>query len=163
MIYCSSEIHFCFSLSSYRATVRLFIPVERSPFFMNWLRRVMMGRYGVDQLTIVVLVLSFTLTLVAQIIRSPVLTIFSFLLLAYCYFRIFSKNLQKRYQENQRFLSLWSPIGSWFKLQRRKFKDRKTHCYFRCPRCSNHLRVPKGKGKIEITCPVCKNQFVKKT
>lgn len=130
---------------------------------MNWLRRVMMGRYGVDQLTIVVLVLSFTLTLVAQIIRSPVLTIFSFLLLAYCYFRIFSKNLQKRYQENQRFLSLWSPIGSWFKLQRRKFKDRKTHCYFRCPRCSNHLRVPKGKGKIEITCPVCKNQFVKKT
>ena len=130
---------------------------------MNWLRRVMMGRYGVDQLTFAVLLLYLALTLTAQIIHSLTLAICSIALLVYCYFRIFSKNLQRRYAENQWFLSIWPTIRSWFKLQIRKFKDRKTHCYFRCPRCANNLRVPRGKGKIEITCPVCKNQFIKKT
>jgi hypothetical protein len=130
---------------------------------MNWLRRIMMGRYGGDQLSMALLILSILLTLAAQLTRTPVLILISYIPLGIGLFRMFSRNISKRSLENYKFVMLMSPLYSWFKKKQNRFKDAKTHKYYRCPKCRVQLRVPKGKGKIVITCPKCKTKFRAKT
>ncbi len=130
---------------------------------MNWLQKMMYGRYGTDQLNIALLIFSMLLTLVIQLIGIPWLSLLPLCLLIICFVRMFSRNIPRRYQENNQFLKLWNPVKSWFSLQRRKWKDRKTHRYYKCPKCSRILRVPKGKGKICITCPGCRTEIIRKT
>lgn len=134
---------------------------------MNWFRRMMMGRYGTDQLSIALLVLYMVLSLVLQFIRIPFLYLLSLIPLIFCFYRIFSRNINRRYAENNRFLRWWYPVKTrvqkFFSRSNSRLKDRQTHRYFKCPHCSNTLRVPRGKGKICITCPVCKTEFIKKT
>jgi hypothetical protein len=129
---------------------------------MDWLRRMLIGRYGVDQLTIAMLIFYTIFSLTAQIARLPALALASLVLLALCFFRMLSRNTQKRYWENVHFLELWNPVKQWFLNLKYRIQDRKTHRYFKCPKCSNTLRVPRGRGKISITCPVCRNEFIKK-
>lgn len=129
---------------------------------MDWLRRMMLGRYGVDQLTIAMLIFYMILSFISQIARLPVLALASLVLLGLCFYRMLSRNTQKRYWENVHFLELWNPVKQWFLNLIYRIQDRKTHRYFKCPRCSSTLRVPRGRGKISITCPVCKNEFIKK-
>lgn len=129
---------------------------------MNWLRNFMAGRYGGDQLNIALILLYLILAIVAQITQLWVIWIVEILLLVYCFFRILSRNVEKRYQENQKFLKLWNPIKQWLLGIKIRVCD-KTHRYYHCPKCKNTLRVPRGKGKICITCPVCKTEFIKKT
>ncbi|MBW7572622.1 hypothetical protein [Caproiciproducens faecalis] len=141
---------------------------------MDWFRRMMMGRYGTDQLCVAFAVLYVLLSLIAQLFRLPILLLIAYIPLALCFYRMFSRNIGKRYQENVRFLKWWSPVHerlrrSLYRAQNGmhhlsyRMKDRKTHRYYKCPHCSNTLRVPKGKGKISITCPVCRTEFIKKT
>ena len=130
---------------------------------MNWLQRLLAGRYGVDQLSIAILILSVILLIVSSILRNPILSILTFIPLILCYLRMFSKNFAKRRAENEKFLTLWNPIAGWFRRQKNKIRDRKTHRYFKCPNCKQSLRVPKGNGTISITCPKCKTDFSKET
>lgn len=137
---------------------------------MNWLQRFMMGRYGVDQMNIGVLIFSMVCTFTASLTRWLLLSILGTALLAYGVFRMFSRNVSARSKENQKFLVFWNKVkGIWYKIKgwfsgkKRRFADRKTHCYFSCPKCKRKLRVPKGKGKIEISCPICGTKFIKKT
>ena len=117
--------------------------------------RFMSGRYGTDKLNMLLLTTGLILSLVGLFVRLPMLNlgcmVLSYGLLGFSLFRTFSRNTYKRYQENRKYL-LW--------LQ--KIKD-KQHRYYNCPRCRQQVRVPKGKGKISITCPKCKEKFVKKT
>lgn len=130
---------------------------------MNWFRNFMMGRYGTDQLTIALLILYMVIILIAEIFRIPILALIGLVLLVYAFFRTFSRNISRRYQENCQFLKLWNPIKGWFRTQKTRFRERKTHKYFKCPKCKATLRVPKGKGKICITCPKCGNEIIRKT
>jgi len=137
---------------------------------LNWLQKFMMGRYGVDQMNIGVLIFSMVCTFTASLTRWLLLSILGTALLAYGVFRMFSRNVSARSKENQKFLVFWNKVkGIWYKIKdwfsgkKRRFADRKTHCYFSCPKCKRKLRVPKGKGKIEISCPICGTKFVKKT
>lgn len=130
----------------------------------------MMGRYGVDQMNIGVLIFSMVCTFTASLTRWLLLSILGTALLAYGVFRMFSRNVSARSKENQKFLvfwnkekGIWYKIKDWFSGKKRRFADRKTHCYFSCPKCKRKLRVPKGKGKIEISCPICGTKFIKKT
>lgn len=121
--------------------------------------RFMTGRYGTDKLNMVILtcgiVLSLSSVILSSFVNLPyldlVLTLLSYALLIWALFRTMSRQTYKRYRENQRFLQLLN-----------KLKDRE-HRYFSCPRCHQQVRVPKGKGKINITCPKCKEKFIKKT
>ncbi len=117
--------------------------------------RFMSGRYGTDKLNMVLLTAGLILSLVGLFVRLPLLNLccmlLSYSLLGYSLFRTFSRNTYKRYQENRRFL-LW----------KQKWTDRQ-HRYYSCPRCRQQVRVPRGKGKISISCPKCKEKFVKKT
>ena len=124
---------------------------NRGGFF----RRFMTGRYGTDKLNTLILGIGLVLCLVSLFMPFPlvrlILTSLSYVFMGYAIFRCLSRNTYKRYQENRRFLA-------W----RSRCKDR-THKYFRCPRCRQQTRVPKGKGKIAITCPKCKERFVRKS
>ncbi|MBQ9168946.1 MAG: hypothetical protein IJX67_11150 [Oscillospiraceae bacterium] len=117
--------------------------------------RFMAGRYGTDKLNMTILGIGVAVCLVSMFIRVPIvnliLTIISYVLLIWALFRSFSRNTYKRYQENRRFLQFFD-----------RLKDRE-HKYFNCPRCRQPVRVPRGKGKIAITCPKCKERFVRKS
>jgi hypothetical protein len=130
---------------------------------MNWLKRFMMGRYGGDQLSMVLLIFSTLFMLAAQLTRLPLLAFIGYVFLGICIFRMLSRNISKRSMENYKFAILISPVYSWFKKTQTHLEDAKTHRYFICPNCKTKLRVPKGKGKILITCPKCKTEFSKKT
>ena len=121
---------------------------------LNMVRRFMAGRYGHDRLNLTMLVLGCALCFVQLLVPVPfsfVLTILSEALLILSLLRCFSRNTYKRYNENRRFLLLIDRI-----------KDR-SHRYYSCPKCRQTVRVPRGKGKIAITCPKCREKFVKKT
>lgn len=119
------------------------------------LRQFMTGRYGTDKLNMVILGIGALLCVIALFVRvgwvNLLLTLAAYGLLIWALFRSLSRNTYKRYEENRRYLAL---------LQRLKDRD---HRYFDCPRCHQPVRVPKGKGKIAITCPKCREKFIKKT
>lgn len=89
-------------------------------------------------------------------------TLFNLALLIVYSFRSFSKNLRARRNENSRFLSFVRPIRKSLTLIYKKITDR-SHKYYRCPNCRKVIRVPRGKGKIKITCPHCQEKFDRKT
>lgn len=130
---------------------------------MNWLRKFMAGRYGADQLSLALLVLSIILTLIAQIARLPLLAVISYVPLTLCVFRILSRNINKRSMENYKFYMLISPVYARFNKIRRRLAESKTKRFLKCPRCKAELRLPKGKGTIIVTCPKCRNEFKTKT
>ncbi|MGO5095550.1 hypothetical protein ACTQ34_06960 [Agathobaculum sp. LCP25S3_E8] len=130
---------------------------------MDFLRRFMAGRYGSDQLNNALLLLGLVLIVVEWISRWRWVGIFVLALLILCYFRMFSRNIQARYAENQWFLRRWGPVSNRLRNMLARFRDRKTHRYFKCPQCKQRLRVPRGRGKINITCPHCHHQFIRKS
>ncbi len=123
--------------------------------FRQWLRNFMAGRYGTDKLNMYILGLGVILSFLSIFFRVPlinlILAIASYVLMFWAIFRCFSRNTYRRYQENRRFLMT---------LDRIKDRD---HRYFECPKCHQPIRVPKGKGKIAITCPKCGERFVRKS
>lgn len=130
---------------------------------MNWLRRFMMDRYGTDQLGIALMIFYLFLVLLASLTGAWILRLLALVMLGLCLYRTLSRNRNKRYQENMKFMQVWAPVKVWFQSFVRRTKDTRTHKYYHCPKCNNTLRVPRGKGKIQITCPVCHTEFIKKT
>lgn len=130
---------------------------------MNWFRKFMIGRYGPDQLSIALIFLSLLLSIVLFFFPATVLNYIVYLPFVVFLFRVLSKNIARRREENNKFLKLWNPIASWLSKKQYRLKDSKTHCYYKCPSCKQSVRVPKGKGKIRIICPKCKIEFIKKT
>jgi hypothetical protein len=131
---------------------------------LNRLRVFMAGRNGPDQLAIAAFAVAFVASIFSNIFGGIiVLMFFSMASLGYSTFRILSKNLSKRRGENYRFCNIWwsfkSAVSGW--RERRTLS--KEYKFFVCHGCKNRLRVPKGKGKIQITCPRCGLRFGGKT
>ena len=122
---------------------------------MAGLRHFMLGRYGGDKLNMAILVAAAVSSVLGAFLGiaglNMLLLFVSYALMFWAIFRGLSRNTHQRYQENRKYLML---------LQKIKDKD---HKYFTCPRCRQPVRVPKGKGKISITCPKCSEKFIKKT
>ncbi|MCC8123579.1 MAG: hypothetical protein LIO58_08555 [Oscillospiraceae bacterium] len=125
---------------------------------MNWLRRMMYGRYGSDQLSVFLIVIYIILGLVGMITRLSFLSWIGLVFLMIACFRVFSRNVPRRRAENMRFMNLAAPLIRWLKMRRTIARD-KEHRYFRCPNCGQCLRVPRGKGKVTITCRACGISF----
>lgn len=131
------------------------------------IQRFMTGRYGADELSRV-LSAGVLVCLVISMFASflPVLSIFywiSIVLVGYSIYRMFSKNVSKRYEENQKFLNWRYQAAVKRNRMKTRFAQRKIYRFYKCPQCSQKVRVPKGKGKICITCPKCRTEFVKKS
>ena len=137
------------------------------------LRRFMEGRYGADALnrflTIcgwVLLLSGFVLSAIdtrVTLIVGSVLVTLSWAFLVLSILRTLSKKTSQRAAENYKYFVYKNKVLGWFRRLKSRWQDRKTHRYFRCPQCKATVRVPRGKGKIRITCPKCKHQFVKKS
>ena len=125
------------------------------------LRKFMIGRYGADQFSQFLSVFSLVLMILSIIIRNNIPFILALLMLVYCYFRIFSKSHGKRYHENEIYMKYKNRVTGYFKSIKSRAADRKTHHIYKCSSCSQKIRVPKGKGRIEITCPKCGGKFIK--
>ncbi len=134
----------------------------------NKMERFMCGRYGLDQLgrflsgaLIVCLLLSLFLDSRKGV--GQILYFVGFFLLIWSYFRMFSKNTAKRYQENVKFLTIKNRISGPLTRSFDHLKQRRTHVFFKCPSCGQKMRTPKGQGEKHVTCPKCRTQFTKRT
>ena len=128
----------------------------------------MQGRNGVDQFarfTMGVALAAIVLTLFTGT-RSGIgafLDLFGMAAIVYTYFRIFSKNISKRYQENQKYLQMTDKLRARFKKEKRMMSQRKDYHIYSCPGCGQKIRIPRGGfKKVEIECPKCHTKFIKR-
>ena len=130
--------------------------------------RFMQGRNGVDQFarfTMGVALAAIVLTLFTGT-RSGIgafLDLFGMAAIVYTYFRIFSKNISKRYQENQKYLQMTDKLRARFQKEKRMMSQRKDYHIYSCPGCGQKIRIPRGGfQKVEIECPKCHTKFIKR-
>lgn len=126
-------------------------------------QRFMIGRNGMDEFTGFLILVALAFSVLSIVPFCWFFAVFPLPIYAYCLFRMLSRNIYKRREERTRFTTLFLKCKSFFKRRKRMFKERKTHKFYKCKKCRAVLRVPKGKGKIEITCPKCQNKITKKT
>ena len=117
------------------------------------------GRNGADQLYQCMMWICLGLAIVNLFFGSIWIYGVELALLGAATYRLFSKNLSRRRQENQAFLKFFSRIGKWFKRLGNRWRDRKTHVYKKCPSCKNYLRLPRISGAHTVCCPCCANRF----
>ncbi len=115
--------------------------------------------YGIDLLTKVLAAVCIVLSIINLFVSSLVIYLFETALFIWMFYRLFSKNIYKRQEENRKFADIFSKIKQRFALRRRMHNDRETHIYKKCPHCSVMLRLPRRQGEHTANCPRCKNNF----
>ena len=138
---------------------------------MNKLREMlakfMYGRYGTDRLNMFLLIVLIVCAGLNLFVRngyfSIVMSSWETLLIVLIYYRMFSRNIQKLYAENQKYLSLENKVKRFFGRTKYIQEQRKDFHIYTCPQCRQKIRIPKGKGKISVRCPKCGAEFVKKS
>lgn len=131
------------------------------------LERFMRGRYGVDQFSNFLVILAVVLVILDFFISvtpiHQIINFLTFLSILFAYMRIFSKNHYKRSAENERFMKIYNRIRFFVATKKSHLEQRKTHHIYKCPKCRQSIRVPRGKGRIAITCPMCHTEFIKRS
>ncbi|MCM1440850.1 MAG: hypothetical protein NC131_16865 [Roseburia sp.] len=129
---------------------------------MNFLQRFMYGRNGLDSLGLFTMALYMAIYLVSAFTGWwPLYYVSSLLAFAFL-FRVLSRNLPRRQKENAAFQRAFAPLTRWVR-RRRLIRQDKAHRYLKCPNCHQQLRVPRGKGKLRVTCRACGGTFEAKT
>ena len=126
----------------------------------------MAGRNGPDQLSRALTALLLTvliLSMFAEARLSRILMALFMLGVIYLYFRIFSRNVSRRREENAAYMQRTASLRAWFRSLGERWRQRRDYKFFRCPMCRTLLRVPRGKGKIKIVCRKCGNSFIRNT
>ena len=123
----------------------------------------MQGRYGADQLYRVMLIGGAVLVILSNFIFEVFFLLLGWILVVLAFVRAFSKDYSRRYAENQKFLELTGKIRKVFGKQRYVLEQRKDYHIYTCPQCRQKSRMPRGKGKVEISCPKCHTKFIKKS
>lgn len=126
-------------------------------------RRFMIGRYGTDQFSQFLVFAALLCIVLSFFFRSSLWRLLILVLIIFSYYRIFSKNHQKRYEENQRFLQAKGRFMSWFDKEKYLLGQKKDFRIYTCPGCRQKIRIPKGKGKIMVRCPKCRTEFAKRS
>ena len=135
------------------------------------IQQFMIGRYGSDRFTFFLSITGCVLSFISNFFRyskniyavGTALYLIGTLMIFYGVFRTLSKNYEARRKELNWYLRVSEKPKVYVKLIINQTRDRKTHRYFRCKACKTVMRVPKGRGKIEITCPKCRMKVIKKT
>ena len=127
----------------------------------------MAGRYGTDRLNMFLVIVLLVCAVLNLFVRngyfSGVLTSWVFLLIILIYIRMFSRNISKRYAENQKYLAIENKVRHFFGQKKYIQQQRKEFHIYSCPQCKQKIRIPRGKGKVSIRCPKCGNEFIKKS
>ena len=127
------------------------------------MQRFMAGRYGNDQLNQFIFIVAIISMVLEIITRQSLFYTVTLVLLILAYVRVFSRNINKRYEENMKFLQKKDAILNKFRKQKYYAAQRRNFHIYTCPQCKQKIRIPKGKGKISITCPKCRTSFIKKS
>ncbi|MFR8927964.1 hypothetical protein [Peptoniphilus senegalensis] len=131
--------------------------------FKEKIRNFMIGRYGQDELGKFILYLTLILLVINLFVKTSALSAVALMLIFYSYYRIFSRDTSARYSENKKFLDTIEPLRRKFFTSKNKYENRKVYKYIKCPSCKLEMKVPKGKGKIKVTCKSCGNKFIIKS
>lgn len=133
----------------------------------QWLQRVFAGRYGVDELSRFLTGFAMVTLILSCLIRNGLLGVLFWLLtlvsLIWNYCRMFSRRPEKRRAENHKYLTLRYRVTGKLTGLRQRISQKRYYRFYKCPGCGVTTRVPKGKGKIRITCPKCGESFVRKS
>lgn len=129
------------------------------------LARFMVGRNGNDQLNMFLMVVGLLLLLLSSFIKSVSGLLLSLALAVICwmYYRMFSRNLYKRREENGKYIRMKYKLDASLRLRRERWIQRKEYKFFTCPSCRTSLRVPRRRGKVKIVCRKCGTSFFGKT
>ena len=127
--------------------------------FIYKLQRYMQGRYGPDELYKFMLIICLIIIIVNMFVNSSILRILELLIFGLALYRFLSKKKSKRSKENRIYLNILDKIKKFFIYQNKKYKDRNTHMYKKCPKCKQKIRLPLKKGKHTVKCPNCKERF----
>ena len=125
--------------------------------------RFMYGRYGQDELSRFLLMATLVLLVLEMLFHLRGAGLIILLLIGWIYFRMFSRNISARYAENQKYLQMKEKVLGFFRGKKNRAEDLKQNHIYRCPKCSQKIRIPRGKGMIEITCPKCRTKFRKRS
>ena len=127
--------------------------------------RFMAGRYGNDKLNQFMMAVFLGCAVLNLFVRnayvSTVLNSWECVLILLVYIRMFSRNISKRYAENQKYLALENRLRRFWGQKRYLIQQRKEYHIYKCPGCKQKIRIPRGKGKISIRCPKCGEEFIK--
>lgn len=123
----------------------------------------MYGRYGFDDLSKIFLLLTIVCIVISMFVNNALFYLLGIALLIYTYYRAFSRQTAKRQMENQKFLNLRYQAKVRQNKRKVRREQKKIYRFYKCPSCKQTVRVPKGRGKICITCPKCKMEFIKKS
>ena len=123
----------------------------------------MQGRYGVDSLSRFLSVILLAVIVIGMFVRIPLSGLISLVLLVILYWRMFSRDIPKRYAENQKFLQLRDRFLGNFSNFGSNMSQLKDYHIYKCPRCNQKIRIPRGKGHIMVRCPRCGYEFHKKS
>lgn len=126
---------------------------------MENIKRFFKSRYGVDQLSVFLMVISVALTILSLVFKVSILYNLSYIPLIIALIRTFSGNIEKRQMENYNFYMKINPIYKKSQTFKKMFNERKEYKFFKCSNCKTNIRIPKGKGRINITCPKCSQKF----
>ena len=137
--------------------------MKRRYFMKERMQRFMAGRYGNDQLNQFIFIVAIISMVLEIITRQSLFYTLTLVLLILAYVRVFSRNINKRYEENMKFLQKKDAILNKFRRQKYYAAQRRNFHIYTCPQCKQKIRIPKGKGKISITCPKCRTSFIKKS
>ncbi|MEF9945729.1 MAG: hypothetical protein RR869_00880 [Lachnospiraceae bacterium] len=127
------------------------------------IQRFMSGRYGMDSFNKFLLGATLALCIFNMFIDNRLFSLLTGVLLVYIYIRMFSRDFGKRTQENARFMEYKNKLTGKFHSHQQNMADRKTNHIYTCPNCKQKIRIPKGKGRICISCPKCHTQFERKS
>ena len=119
----------------------------------------MKDRYGIDDLCIFLLLICFVLLVINTFVSNNIIRLFEVLLIVIIFYRYMSKNIKLRKKENDKYLEIKDKIIKLFDYNKKKYKDRNTHMYKKCPKCKQKIRLPLKKGKHTVKCPNCGNRF----
>lgn len=125
--------------------------------------RFMQGRYGVDSLSRFLSVLLLAFIALGLFVRIPFSGMITFAILVILYWRMFSRDIPKRYEENQKFLQIRDKLLGRFSSFGSNMSQFKDYHIYKCPRCNQKIRIPRGKGHIMVRCPSCGYEFHKKS
>ena len=126
------------------------------------MQRFMWGRYGNDSFNQILLAVAF-ISLLLSFVGGGVFYILATIVMGYAYFRMFSRNISRRSAENQKFLQRTRKLRGLFGKKKMEWAQRKDYHIYKCPNCRQKLRVPRGRGRIAISCRKCGNEFIKKS
>ena len=126
------------------------------------LQKFMTGRHGADELSLALLIFGLIASLVSSFSGLALLSLLGMAAYIWSMYRMFSRNNEKRYLENQKYMDFRKNFSSNIKQAWVRLKNSKEYKYFKCPQCHSRLRLPRKVGEVTVTCGKCKHSFKQK-